>query len=291
MCSIQKRTKNNTKSKTGASVLITLLFLLLLPAQSSGSAPKRTPLLSTLKNKLKAKLLPEMGNVGRMINYDRKGNVANAITSLQILDQELKWHRLDDGVMGGKSETLHESGNGGKVLRFCGTINTDGGGFTSVRAPIPSPHLTDRTAALRVRYRGDGKTYKVLLSDGGGMRSPSWQVDLPTMAATEDGDADAACEVDLPLEDFRPAFGPRSVSEKDRKKYKLVASEMRQLGFMLSLKLSDGSDNPVETFGEGIFDFSLEIESIEAVEEAASGTALAIAEEDCDTKEVGSEKE
>jgi hypothetical protein len=38
---------------------------------------------------------------------------------------------------------------------------------------------------------------------------------------------------------------------------------MKQLGLMLSLRLSDGSPNPKETFGEGIFDFSLFVESIE----------------------------
>ena len=43
--------------------------------------------------------------------------------------------------------------------------------------------------AVRVRYRGDGKTYKVLLSDGQGggpwSKSPSWQHDLPTTAGEE----------------------------------------------------------------------------------------------------------
>ena len=37
------------------------------------------------------------------------------------------------------------------------------------------------------------------------------------------------------------------------------------MGFMLSLKLSNGSSNPVETFGSGIFPFSLTIRSIDIV--------------------------
>jgi len=40
---------------------------------------------------------------------------------------------------------------------------------------------------------------------------------------------------------------------------------MRQIGLMLSLKLSDGSANPKESFGEGIFPFSLIVESLEIV--------------------------
>lgn len=46
---------------------------------------------------------------------------------------------------------------------------------------------------------------------------------------------------------------------------------------MLSLKLSNGDPNPVETYGSGIFPFSLRIRSIEPVnadEVAASGTGL-----------------
>ena len=42
-------------------------------------------------------------------------------------------------------------------------------------------------------------------------------------------------------------------------------AEVREIGFMLSLKLSSGESNPVETFGSGIFPFSLKIRSIETV--------------------------
>merc|ERR1712232_390838 len=99
--------------------------------------------------------------------------------------------------------------------------------------------------------------YKVLLSDGKGLRSPSWQIDLPTHKK------ESTTEVVLPLHQFRPSFGPRSVSDSDLNKYKLIPSEMKELGFMLSLKLSDGTSNPEETFGKDIFDFSLIIESID----------------------------
>jgi len=40
---------------------------------------------------------------------------------------------------------------------------------------------------------------------------------------------------------------------------------MKQIGFMLSLKLSNGDANPVETFGEGKFDFRLEIHEMDLV--------------------------
>ena len=59
--------------------------------------------------------------------------------------------------------------------------------------------------AVRVRYRGDGKTYKVLLSDGQGggpwSKSPSWQHDLPTTAGEE-------AEAVLPFGAFKPSLAP-----------------------------------------------------------------------------------
>ena len=49
--------------------------------------------------------------------------------SLNLLGHTLKWHRLDDGVMGGQSETLHASSTDTDELHFTGQINTQGGGF------------------------------------------------------------------------------------------------------------------------------------------------------------------
>lgn len=54
-------------------------------------------------------------------------------------------------------------------------------------------------------------------------------------------------------------------SSQFSEQHKLDVSEMKEMGFMLSLKLSHGRPNPVETFGEGIFSFSLQIQSIEPI--------------------------
>lgn len=224
-----------------------------------------------------------MGNIIRMARYDRAGNMAAAIPALDFAGGGassnsnplvLKWYRLDDGVMGGRSETHHESISSGNALHFTGTINTEGGGFTSIRADFPG--LPVGTEAIRIKFKGDGKTYKVLLSDGPSTGSPfsgspSWQADLPTKKFTQkeqeggddenkkigEEDDDQLEEVTLPLHLFQPSFGPRAVSDDEKKNYKLIPSEMRQVGIMLSLLLSDGSPNPLETFGTGLFDFCL----------------------------------
>ena len=229
-----------------------------------------------------------MGNVNRIITYDRAANIANAIQALELDGTLLKWHRLDDGVMGGRSETLLSShsklilpmtGQQLTGLHFKGYINTNGGGFTSIRAPFDptilfpeseSMILNNHDLALRLTFRGDGKTYKVLLSDGTSSfmsGTPSWQVDLPTRILS---DTEPSQSSTLTLDQFQPAFagGPartRLSKEEMRLKYKLDPRQMKELGIMLSLKLSDGSPNPKETYGEGIFDFSLFVESIELI--------------------------
>lgn len=162
--------------------------------------------------------------------------------------------------MGGQSETILSSAAGsGDELHFTGQINTQGGGFCSIRAPLEGG-LPPETAAIRVRYVGDGKTFKVLFSDGNtsafgpSRRSPSWQYDLPTKEGVEE-------IVTIRLDSFIPSLQGGAV-ETDRK---IDPAQVQQLGFMLSLKLSSGESNPVETFGCGIFPFSLKVRSIEVV--------------------------
>jgi len=193
-----------------------------------------------------------------MIKYDRASNVRNAIPALNIMDTALSWYRLDDGVMGGQSQTTHSSSQDTGALDFKGEINTSGGGFTSIRSKIANGLPAD-AIAIRLTLTGDGKTYKLLLSDGSTSRmgSISWQGDIPTKA---DGREQT---VTILLSDLKPSSGPRKINLADVEP--LIASEMKEIGVMLSLKLSDGSDNPKETFGEGIFDFTLKVLSIEPV--------------------------
>lgn len=206
-----------------------------------------------------------MGQAVRIIQYDREENERNAIPALTIdlLNQEaapLKWHRLDDGVMGGQSESLHTCMEDGS-LHFTGQINTNGGGFCSIRSPLPEG-LPKDTSAIRLRFKGDGKTYKMLLSDGNrstfgpSKRSPSWQCDIPTKKSNE------SQEIVIPFAALKPSWGPRPVSSDT---VEFDASAMREIGFMLSLQLSDGSSNPKKTFGSGIFPFSFQISSIRPV--------------------------
>lgn len=236
-----------------------LLFLQLLAISSAATAPwwKRRFQRQNKKQE------EPMGQAVRVMRYDRAGNEAAALPALELLGKGLKWFRLDDGVMGGQSETTHSSEKDG--LHFSGNINTDGGGFCSIRSKMEQG-FDEAVTGIRLKLTGDGKTYKFTLSDGnsstGGPfgRSPNWQVDLPTSGKEQ--------EVVVPFSSLKPAFGGRQSSKpsaEEMAKYTFVPSSMREIGLMLSLRLSDGSPNPKQTFGEGLFPFSLQIKSIEPV--------------------------
>lgn len=183
---------------------------------------------------------------------------ANPVDALDLGGASLRWHRLDDGVMGGKSKShVHVASKG---LQFAGTINTNGGGFASVRAEAAERAvlLPADARSLRVSLKGDGLQYKLLLSKGGGgpfNAAPSWQVDIPTRRGGGWEQRTFA------LKDFFPSFGGSKMREPD--KYTLVPEEMREVGFMLSLMDAHGEPNPA--FGEGVFEFSLDVRSIEVV--------------------------
>lgn len=209
---------------------------------------------------------PNMGNnIVRMATYSISQNEQNALSVLNLHGTALQWFRLDDGVMGGQSETVHVVQN--DALHFDGTINTQGGGFCSIRAKFPAGLLRTEMKGLKVRYRGDGKTYKVILGKGerGGPFSstPSWQLDLPT-TPKQVGDK-GWDEAMIPFDKLHASFGggPRSKpSQEEVERYVFDPLEMKEMGLMLSLKLSDGRSNPPETFGTGIFPFSLVVQSI-----------------------------
>lgn len=75
---------------------------------------------------------------------------------------EPTWSVVNDGVMGGRSAGFVEVKEG--TLRFTGTLVTQGGGFTLVRAQR-QVNLTG-SSALELRVRGSGRRFEVELDDG-----------------------------------------------------------------------------------------------------------------------------
>mmetsp|Transcript_24014 Transcript_24014/g.27405 ORF Transcript_24014/g.27405 Transcript_24014/m.27405 type:complete len:221 (+) Transcript_24014:54-716(+) len=220
-----------------------------------------------------------MGQVLRTIKYSQTENMSNQRpTSLILNNAHLSFYNIDDGIMGGQSFTHidqlfksttpkdnHES-SANKSLFFTGEINTNGGGFASIKSDLENGLPSD-AKGLKLKYIGDGKTYKITFSKGQGSggpfsSSPNWQFDLPTTS----GENAAVEEKTIYFNEFVPSFGGRkTLSKEEMSTYHFDNEEMKQIGIMLSLKLSNGNANPVETFGSGIFNFRLELEDMELV--------------------------
>lgn len=87
---------------------------------------------------------------------------AEGMGSLGLAD--LRWQIVNDTVMGGRSSSQIEEHAG--AVRFSGYLNTNGGGFASIRSQRLNADLSD-ASSIRIRVRGDGRRYSVrLYADG-----------------------------------------------------------------------------------------------------------------------------
>ncbi|WP_310570559.1 CIA30 family protein [Gemmatimonas sp.] len=75
---------------------------------------------------------------------------------------EADWNVVNDGVMGGRSAGFVSVADG--TLRFTGTLVTQGGGFTSVRAPRAADLAGQ--VGIELRVRGSGRQFELELDDG-----------------------------------------------------------------------------------------------------------------------------
>ena len=166
--------------------------------------------------------------------------------------EQLRFFRINDEVMGGKSTSTLSLGGGGSSLVFSGTINTNGGGFASCRtlgddAPLG---LTKTSGALLIDAGGDGQLHKVTLhtADSWSMGTPSWSHDF--VAKKE------RSTYRLALSDFIAGKQGRPV-----KNAVLDAAQVTGIGFGLSLYTANGNKNT--NFGDG--PFRLEVYSVKEV--------------------------
>ncbi len=94
------------------------------------------------------------------------------------------WAAVNDGVMGGKSSGGSNVQN--SLLVFEGVLNTDGGGFSSVRTPVSRGDLAGADG-LTMRVKSDGRAYRITMqTDKKNLFRPvSFNSDIPVTAAGE----------------------------------------------------------------------------------------------------------
>ena len=116
------------------------------------------------------------------------------------------WGELDDVVMGGVSQ-------GSFFLRdqnavFAGNVSTENsGGFSSVRTKnFDPPFSFSGWRGLRLKVKGDGQRYKLILRNSDGWDSPGYIHAFETTT-------DAWTVVDIPFDELVPTFRARSLPD------------------------------------------------------------------------------
>lgn len=80
------------------------------------------------------------------------------LTDFTDEERNKQWLTVNDNVMGGRSDGGFIIKNG--TLRFSGDINTNGGGFSSIRWPL-KPGALEGYQSLRLKMKSDGRRYAV----------------------------------------------------------------------------------------------------------------------------------
>ncbi|MEM6838408.1 MAG: CIA30 family protein [Cyanobacteria bacterium P01_C01_bin.120] len=84
------------------------------------------------------------------------------ITDFDTSEENESWAIVNDNIMGGQS--LGGPAFDGSVMTFSGYINTNGGGFSSVRKAL-EPGVLEPYSKVVLRVRPDGRAYRVILED------------------------------------------------------------------------------------------------------------------------------
>lgn len=127
------------------------------------------------------------------------------------------WITVNDNVMGGRSEGGFSFKK--KRLIFSGTTNTNGGGFSSIRTN-PSDFSLGDMEGLHIRYKGDGRTYKL------GVRMEGKSVSYRSNFTTGNGWQ----EVRIPFDEMEVSWRGRPLSKDE---HPLIKSKIRSIEFMI----------------------------------------------------------
>jgi len=162
---------------------------------------------------------------------------AKLVTDFNREPGSLEWFVVNDDVMGGRSSGGFELNDGSLV--FTGSINTLGGGFSSIRSRGPRMDLSEYSG-IRLRVRGDGRRYSWQLRTNvmyRGRELGYWS-EFETTAGQWLG-------IDLPFAEFVPKFRGNKLDVAPPN-----PADIRGMGLMIS----DGKDGP----------FAIAVDSVQA---------------------------
>ncbi|MBD3224866.1 MAG: CIA30 family protein [Caldithrix sp.] len=153
-------------------------------------------------------------------------------------DTQGGWQIINDGVMGGLSQSEMRISNSGTAI-FRGNVSLqNNGGFASTRTRLQGSGLNDYSGIV-LRIRGDGKTYHLRLRTDNRFDGVSYRQRFDT-------EPDQWITVHLPFKHFEPVFRGRVLNDVGS----LKPESIQQMGFLIS----DKQDGP----------FTLEVQWIKA---------------------------
>jgi monofunctional biosynthetic peptidoglycan transglycosylase len=139
-------------------------------------------------------------------------------------DQAQDWLIVNDGVMGGVSQSEMVVTPAGTAL-FRGNVSLDNnGGFASVRT-YPTSYQLAGYEGLSLRVKGDGQPYKLRLRMDNPLGGVAYQADFQT-------ELDTWLDIQLPFAEFVPVYRGHLVSGAP----KLDQARIAQIGLMISNK-------------------------------------------------------
>ncbi|MFT6320032.1 MAG: monofunctional biosynthetic peptidoglycan transglycosylase [Granulosicoccus sp.] len=135
------------------------------------------------------------------------------------------WRIVNDGVMGGRSQSKIAWNEKENTFEFSGDVSMENnGGFASVRA-IPQNFNQREFKKIKLRVKGDGKIYKFRMRNSTNFDGIVYSLDFET----ENGQWK---EIELALDDFQPTFRGRIYSNYG----KFDPMDLQQIGFLIAGK-------------------------------------------------------
>ena len=150
--------------------------------------------------------------------------MTESASATNVLPQADSWVAVNDGVMGGLSQSHYREETGYAGV-FAGVVSlANNGGFASVRAPLT---LTNDHAdeAMRLRVMGDGQAYSLRLHTDSSLSSIAYAASVKTVNGE-------ISEHRFELSDFHPVWRGRAVHNAPP----LNWADVRQIGLMISGK-------------------------------------------------------
>jgi hypothetical protein len=158
------------------------------------------------------------------------GTIAMGCTVLEDFEDggSAHWYAVNDKVMGGRSsgEPLLRSG----ALVFEGRIDTNGGGFSSIRRRLPQSVL-EGAERIEVELVGDGRAYEMIFQTGEAFKGAPVTYRTPLTR----GEHTSPVAAHLPLTEMRATLRGRPVPAAP-----FDAGQAAEMGIMLA----DGQDGP-----------------------------------------------